>query len=660
MAWVEGYNRTTSLIDWNKKFMDELRGDLDEEEAQKTLGKFLMHNPGFFSFMLTGFKLEPYQRLILKGWFNSNFSLMVAGRGFGKTFLAAHFCILYALINPDNHILIVSGANFRSSRSTLEMIDKWSRKCDPNSGNPYMLGATIVGEMTKKQDLYRITFSNNSTITAIPLGAGDNNNNLRGFRCNVLIIDEALLISPKVVELILKPFLIASADITYKQTIREKEDRLIKAGKMKEEERFNFKSSSKLIRISSASYQWEHLYDTYKQFLKIIYGLEGRPEGTDPDSRYLIQQCSYKIMREEMIDKSILNELRSGEIPANVIKREYEAQFVLESGGYFDAEKMVKCTVPDGEKPHLEITGEPGAEYVLAIDPSISSDVAGDHFAMCVLKLVDKQNKEGRILKQIGMVVHQYAYTGCSVAYHMEYLLYILKNFNIVYIVLDATQGDSGDFISMCNESELFKSRNINLGAINADFNGVDFDTMVKEAKGNYSKQEKRIVQKQYFSGSFIKASNENLKQCFDFENMRFASKILSVDGAAAKLSGLSVGIYRQHPCFAEKTKDQVVDGSLYDFLQHQDTLVDLTKKECSFITPTVTPLGHVSFDLPANLKKRTKDPKRNRKDSYSALLMGLWGVKIYTSMKELPDVEEEEDLPPPMLVGRGQVMGYR
>ena len=86
------------FIDWNRKYKTELANkELTDEEAVSTLGKFLMTNIGLAATVLTGQLLEPYQRIMIKGWMQKNFSLTVAGRSFGKSLVFSHFCYLHRL-----------------------------------------------------------------------------------------------------------------------------------------------------------------------------------------------------------------------------------------------------------------------------------------------------------------------------------------------------------------------------------------------------------------------------------------------------------------------------------------------------------------------------------------------------------------------------------
>ncbi len=629
MAWISGQPQKEKLTNWNDEFR-KLKGQLEEDIGKRTFGKFLMHNIGFTARILTGFILEPDQRIVIKGWLRSNFGLTVAGRGYSKSFIFAHFCYLYCLFNPNRHIIMVS-ATFRSSRKILENIDEWSKRKEGG-----LLRQAFEGDMVKRQDMYKIKFRNGSTIVALPLGDPEK---LRSFRCNVLGIDEGLLIPDSTIELVLKPFLAGGADITKKQKIRQREDKLIASGKLKEEDRKKFYSAAKMIILSSASYQFEPLYKKYLTYLKRIENGEEIEEISGmKGGRYLVHQLSYEaIKNQDRIDAAIRDEITSGMIPESVIKREYKAQFIMESEGFFSAKKMEECTIPDGSTPCVEIRGERGAEYILAIDASVSSSAAADHFAMCVCKIVTRPDG-----KQVPLVVHQYATSGHTLNWHIQYLLYILIRFNIVYIINDSSGGDNLDFINICNESEIFKKSRMQLNSIGADFGKEDFQEIVRQVKRFYNKQGGVIVQKQYFHASFIRGANEYLKYAFDFKNIYFAGKAQANYAEMQKMIDMDIGdIHRTHPEFLDEKGFSSID----EFIVNQDVLIDLVKAECAMIQPSVTQLGHISYNLPSNLK-RNKDSKRSRKDSYTALFMCNWACHIYLEMLSLPIEDDEEAIP--------------
>ncbi len=669
MSWQGNGNNPPSspLVDWNadcKKLLTH--NELPEEVARKSLGRFLSHNIGMLVEILTRKILEPYQRIVVKGWLAKNFSLTVASRSWGKSTVASHFCYLYCLLNPDRHILICA-ATFRSSRQIVERVDEWAQKEDG-----VLLRETMKrtngdkgGTLIKRQDLVRIWFKNGSSITAVPLGDPDN---LRGFRCNVLLIDEGLLIAQHTINSVLKPFLAGASDATKKQKIRRREERLIEAGKMLVQDKVKFRSDSKMIILSSASYIWEELYkDLYKPYRAII-------ESTNPDSpkgeenengasSYLVHQLSYKMVAPYLMDAAVLEQIQKGQIPESTIKREYEAQFINESGGFFSAKQMHDCTIPPGQRPCVEITGEGGhrpgaAEYILAIDPaggSIGADPAGDHFAMCVMKIVPRNDKTG---KKVGLVVHQYGCAGIDLAHHIAYLDYVLKRFNIVYIVIDSTGGQNLDFLKICNESAVFQNQTppVRLNSIDAEFAKDSWDETIAAVQRSYNPDRslRRIVHNQYFSSSIIKAGNDHLRACFEQKTVMFASKAASVDGAVEQLCQSDVlNIHNRHPEYHDH--DMVVTedpydvrvrkgestSSMHEFVVYQDAMIDVVKTECALIEVSASPLGHLTFDLPHHMTRNRKNVNRPRKDNYSALWLAAWGMKVYLAAQELPPPED-------------------
>lgn len=622
--WIEPKNAVTVDVgvDWNKHFAETLKGELDEDVARRTLGKFLEHNLQFTTRILTGMILKPFQAAIIKGWFNKNFSLACWGRGMGKSSLAGIFAVLYCIFNPGTTVLIVS-SNFRSSRRILETLENI---CKRREG--LQLRQVFDSDLSRRNDIFKWSMYNGSNIVCLPLANGEG---LRGQRANVLMVDEALLVSKSIIENVLKPFLLASQNITEKLQIREIEDRLISKGLMKEEERKKFKSSSKMILLSSASFQNEYFHDVYLDYLKKI------TEDLGEESSYFVSQLSYEVMLElapEILDKGVIDDVNSGNTPKAVIDREYRAQFIKDSDGFFRAKNLIECSVPDGDTPCVEITGEAGAEYVLGIDPNVGGDETNDHFAMSLLKIVKRS--DGR---KIGLLVHSYAAAGVDLKDHIDYIVYLLESFNIIYIVLDTSQGDNMDFLSVCNESETFKHKKIKLASMDVDFGRDDISEISKEVKKRYSKNNNRIVQNQHFHPAFIGASNDYLQACTENRTIRFASKAMSVPNQYEIMSNSNIGgIHLRHKLFNE-----FKDGNpMFSFIEMQDELIDLTKSEMAAIQVSVTDLGTRQFRLPRH-HRSSKTKNRMRKDNYSSLLLANWGLYIYLKSLEVK-VEEQSN----------------
>ena len=61
-------------------------------------------------------------------------------------------------------------------------------------------------------------------------------------------------------------------------------------------------------------------------------------------------------------------------------------------------------------------------------------------------------------------MVNSYALSGTSLKNHINYFLFCLENFNIISICGDYNGGV--EFLQACNESDLFKQKNIKLQTI--------------------------------------------------------------------------------------------------------------------------------------------------------------------------------------------------
>ena len=543
-------------------------------------------------------------------------NIAIWGRGCAKSTLAGVFAILYCIFNPGTSILFVS-QNFRSSRRILENIEAIAT----SKAGILLLQVFKNEKMSRRNDLFQWEFKNGSKITAVPLSNGEG---LRGLRATVLIVDEALLVPIRIIKEILQPFLVAAGDITKKQKIREKEDALIKKGLLKEEDRTDFPTDAKMILLSSASYQWEDLYKVYCDYLE-------RAKHATPEEReiasYSVTQVSYEAVPEGFLDKAIIKDVTEGETPQSIVDKEYRARFIEGSDSYFSLKKMMECSTKDMQEPCVEIVGEKGAEYVLGIDPSFSSAESSDHFAMSLMKIIQKGDKK------IGMLVHSYAVAGGNLKDHILYLYYLITHFNIVYIGIDASQGDEVEFINSCNNSSTFKSAGIDLKAIDADFGKEDMTDLAYQIQKSYNKEGRRIVQKQSFHSAFQRAANEYLQACIDYKNIWFAGKAQFVEGLGERMAHGNEGLLVLDPKNGHTAlgKDDV---GVYEFIELQGALIDLTRKECSLIEVNSSELGNQSWSLPQAMK-RSKSSNRVRKDNYSSLLLANWCVKLYLASKE-------------------------
>ena len=144
---------------------------------------WLMSRPEYFSFtcnQLLNTQLLPSQALIINEIWHRKFPLLIASRGFGKSFQLALYSILRALLLPRRKIVVV-GAAFRQSKVVFEYMETIWR-------NSPMLRDVCSSTSGPTRDVDRCTMRiNESIITCLPLGDGQK---IRGQRANDIIADE--------------------------------------------------------------------------------------------------------------------------------------------------------------------------------------------------------------------------------------------------------------------------------------------------------------------------------------------------------------------------------------------------------------------------------------------------------------------------------------
>ena len=192
------------------------------------------------------------------------------------------------------------------------------------------------------------------------------------------------------------------------------------------------------------------MYKLYKKYEELIQGAERDIDDELTDDAYrLIMQLSYDCAPQQLYDQNLLKQAKAT-MSEMQFTREFGAQFIDESDGYFRLSKMAACTIPDGEFPAVEVVGNPSDEYLLSFDPNWAGNTSADHFAMHVFK-IDRETQKI-------CLVHSYAIAGVSLKQHMQYFLYLIQHFNIVGMCGDYNGGVQ--FINSCNESQLFKKEN--------------------------------------------------------------------------------------------------------------------------------------------------------------------------------------------------------
>jgi len=609
MAWKkgeQGYRLDHSASELNKQ-LKAMEGSIKEEDARYYLYKFLRNNISFTSEMFLGVKLFPFQAMAIKGMMVSDYSMFVFSRGMSKTFSTAIYVLLECLLNPKANIGVIAGS-FRQSKQIFQKMEDILSK--PEASLLKECGFKIQ----KGTDQWTLTLGSSRAI-ALPLANGER---LRGFRFNRIVLDEFLTIPEKIFNEVIIPFLGVVENPIEREELYNLESKLIDKGEMKESDRYIW-PNNKLIILSSPSFKFEYMYKLYKKYEDLINGLgvkEGDDEDDFKDDAYrLIMQLSYDCAPSRLYDQNLLKQAKAT-MSEMQFKREFGAQFIDESDGYFRLSKMAACTIPDGEMPAVEIVGNPSDEYILSFDPNWAGNTSADHFAMHVFKI----NRDSQKV----CLVHSYAIAGVSLKQHMEYFLYLIKYFNIVGICGDYNGGVQ--FINSCNESAIFKNEKIKIGVIDVDLEKPEnWHSDIMSFKSQYNVKSKNYCILRKPTVNWNRNANEMLQAAIDHKRILFASRAVDAHFDEQRKKNIPIDKIKWDMKMLGSSKGAL----MIDFIDHQKSIIELTKSECANIEVVANPQGSQSFNLPQNLR-RQKGPNRARKDSYSALLLGNWYAKVF------------------------------
>lgn len=617
MAWIPGPHAKGRIPSTNDE-LEKVTGTLTDEEAQKWLARYCLANPTFMVQLLTRVELDPVQDLMLRSFFIKDYSLVIAGRGFSKSFVISLFCIVYAIAFPEVKIGIASGT-FRQSKSILAQIDSFASH--PKKGT--FLRSCITKQLTKSNDAWRMDIGG-SSIIAIPLGK------VRGYRFNVLIVDELLLVSKEILDSILKPFLMVRQEGPAHDEIMMAQKLLVENNQMKESDIEAFFPNNKIIGLSSASYKFESLYkDNYVPYVNTI--LDPRAENVN----HCVYRMSYQAAPKNYVEESAVEDMRRT-MSTSMFNRELEAIFADDSGGFFSAKKIEEASIPQGEHPTVKVVGDPLKKYILSIDPNYDNSETSDDFAMSVFELNEEDES--------AVLVHAYALPNSTHEKRCWYLKYLLDHFRIVYIIMDNSGGPA--FIKIAKEFDLISE---SLDLFEHDFLNNDFNEGLLLSKTNYKPEEGKIIHSQAFGiNHWLRHANENLTWMIENKKIKFAAPIFH-DTDIKKCQKTDFPIETLHFSKNQSTiKDygggEVVSDALketlkMEFIEHLADMQILTKRETSLIELSVNVNGNQTYDLPKTMR-RDNDPNRARRDSYTTLLLGAWGVKCYYNLTRMGNID--------------------
>lgn len=309
-----------------------------------------------FAIDILGVDLFPFQRVILRAMGRGQFSVLIACRGIGKSWIVALFYICVSILYPNVKCGIASG-NSQQARNVI--IQKIKGELSKNE--------TIAREInfpirTGADDCY-CEFKNGSEIRAITLAQDRGGDSARSWRFNYLLVDEARLVKDDIIETILIPM-----------TKTKRQNAL----KWKQNEK------GKVIFISSAYLKTSGLYKRFK------YHFEQMVSG---NQNYVAMCFPYQVgIQAGLFDADDIEQERAKPtMTSDKFAYEYEGVFVGSSGeSYYPYELTMPCRIL--EHCELEQPKKSDSIYVITHDVAVSTAKNSDNACTHVIKLKLRPN----------------------------------------------------------------------------------------------------------------------------------------------------------------------------------------------------------------------------------------------------------------------------
>ena len=346
---------------------------------------WLMSRPEYFSFtcnQLLNTQLLPSQALIINEIWHRKFPLLIASRGFGKSFQLALYSILRALLLPRRKIVVV-GAAFRQSKVVFEYMETVWR-------NSPMLRDVCSSTSGPTRDVDRCTMRiNESIITCLPLGDGQK---IRGQRANDIIADEFASIPRDIFENVVAGFAAVSANPIQNVKRLAAQKKAIELGvEIVAEETSKDQKDNQIILSGTAYYDFNHFATYWKKWKAIIksggnkvklrelFNGEDPPENFDW-TQYSIIRMPYELLPPGFMDADQVARSKAT-VHIGIYQMEYGACFTRDSQGFFKRSLIESCviskenTIKDsaGNEINFEasLIGDQRKKYIFGLTPPL-------------------------------------------------------------------------------------------------------------------------------------------------------------------------------------------------------------------------------------------------------------------------------------------------
>lgn len=328
---------------------------LEKNKDKKTLFLIMVgyykKRPDNFIIEVMGIRLNLYQRVLVRGFFQNKISIWAMGRGLGKSWLAAVCLVAYCLLNPNTKSGVLA-PSFRQAKSVVKekIID------DILNRSSFLKGEIKSYNCSVQQA--EIVFLNGSFIRAFPMGVGNEGEKIRGARLNIILVDEYAYVGKEVVNMVITPMMVVK--------------RNYKVGDIEEE---NIEESNKFLMTSTMNYRFNHFFQELKaNFEKIS---KGTTEKVFAISLTYEMGLLVRLFDESVIEKAKL------EMSSEIFDMEYNAIAPrLVDGAWISYDDLMGCC----NLENYETLGYENFHYIMSVD--VARQEGQDNTIIMILKLV--------------------------------------------------------------------------------------------------------------------------------------------------------------------------------------------------------------------------------------------------------------------------------
>lgn len=264
---------------------------------------FFRLNPHRFAKDYLNINLKLFQKILLYEMMCNNFSIYIASRGQGKSWLTALFAIVRCILFPKTKICIASATRPQANEVLLKITDDFMKNYGWGSEN-------LKREITYASvgaNKAVIEFANGSWIRVVT--ASDSG---RGSRANILIVDEFRMVDLDTINTVLRRFLTAPRQPNY----------------LNKPEYAHLLERNKEIYMSSAWYKSHWSFDKTKAYFKNM---------RDDTKKYFICSLPYQLaIKEGLLSREqIQDEMSESDFDQTKFSMEMEALFYGDTDGAF-------------------------------------------------------------------------------------------------------------------------------------------------------------------------------------------------------------------------------------------------------------------------------------------------------------------------------------